>query len=99
MIYKLEKKFTDKQGFICEQVKESPEGYIYKVTSPKGRTQYEVFKKFLLHKLDPITKEKQEELREEYPNIRDFGFWAWAYPTRGKAKNKLNEIKTPKRTN
>ena len=98
MITKLEKEFTDKDGFLCEQVKETPGGYVYKETSPKGSSQFITFQKFFLHELDKDGN-KTEQLREEYPNIRDFGFWAWAYPTKGKAKNKLNEIKAIKKRN
>jgi len=99
MITKLEKKFTDKDGFLCEQVKETPLGYMYKVTSPHGNVQYEVFKKFMLHKLDPVTKEKLPELVEQYPKVRDFGFWAWYFQSRGQARNKLNEIKAVSKPN
>lgn len=70
------------RGFKLRQILNTGSSYLYEKISTEGTVTYEVFKR----------KENKLYNCVKYPTDRAFGSWAWAYWTKERAIQKLNEI-------
>jgi hypothetical protein len=96
-IRKLDKSFTgtgEVSGYLFEQIKESDDAYIYKVSN-ENEEHYEVF----LKKTVPVCIDFENrvysdtESKEIYPKSKDWGKSAWTTNTLENATYRLENMK------
>lgn len=79
------------EGYSFKNVFESKNWYIYEVKT-ESKTHFEVFKKrFTKICIDFEKKIFSDDLREIYPNSKQFGFTAWTAGTLERAKEIMQE--------
>jgi hypothetical protein len=81
------------KGFKFSQVKKHESVYIYQV-DVEGKFHFEVFERKLSQKCIDFKNRvySETESKEIYPKAKNFGIWAWTYPTYQQALGKFREM-------
>jgi hypothetical protein len=81
------------RGFQFYQVKKHESVYIYQV-DVEGKSHFEVFERKLSQKCIDFKNRiySETEFKEIYPKAKNFGIWAWTYPSYQQALGKFREM-------